>query len=92
MQDHIFFTPAYEVSPDILPSGGGFASLYELVNGESIPFNKSGPLGNPVGDFLGFERLNDTFLSSDPDLAVLKSYPPLWPHLEFVPTPVRVAP
>lgn len=55
-----------------------------LLSGGSFLFDKDGSLTNPVADFLGWQRLNETFFRAHPEASALKSYPPLWPHVEFL--------
>lgn len=81
-QDHIFFSPAYEILPSIYNFGHESQVLELIIQGISS-FAASGSLTNPVADYLGWQRLNDSFISSKPELSVLSSYPPLWP--QYVP-------
>ncbi|KAK4058600.1 hypothetical protein OIO90_000044 [Microbotryomycetes sp. JL221] len=84
MQDHIFFSPGYEIDPSIYNFGKESLVLNVLVQGGSFLFNQQSSLANPVADALGWERLNSTFFDAHPEASALKSYPPLWPHVEYL--------
>ncbi|KIM79504.1 GMC oxidoreductase [Piloderma croceum F 1598] len=67
LQDHVFFSPGYEINP----------SIYQFGHETQI-------LNLLVADFLGWQKLNETFISTKPELSVLSTYPPLWPHIEYI--------
>ncbi|KZP10096.1 GMC oxidoreductase [Athelia psychrophila] len=79
---------------EVILSAGAFQSpqlighetqlLNLLLSGGDFLFNNTGSLTNPIVDFLGWQRVNETFISANPDLEILGTYPPLWPHIEYL--------
>jgi choline dehydrogenase len=86
LTDHVFFGPSYRVNVqtftrlanDPLYVAAQFAIDYALL--------KQGPLTNPVCDFLGWEKANRTSISPEA-AAVLDTYPPSWPDIEYLSAP-----
>ncbi|KAF4552256.1 GMC oxidoreductase-like protein 12 [Elsinoe fawcettii] len=86
LTDHIFFGPSYRtvvetftrLSNDLLYVGAQFAVPYTI--------NKSGPLTNPVCDYLGWEKTPRSLLSPAAASA-LSSLPPSWPEIEYLSAP-----
>ncbi|KAM0792564.1 hypothetical protein ACM66B_005227 [Microbotryomycetes sp. NB124-2] len=84
MQDHIFFSPGYEIDPSIYNFGKESQVLNILLQGGEFLFARDGSLTNPVADALNWQRLNSSFFNAHPEAAALKNYPPLWPHVEYL--------
>ncbi|KAG8626352.1 hypothetical protein KVT40_005297 [Elsinoe batatas] len=86
LTDHIFFGPTYRtvvetftrLSNDLLYVAAQFAGPYTL--------QKSGPLTNPVCDYLGWEKLPRSLLPSSA-ATTLASLPPSWPEIEYLSAP-----
>lgn len=74
-QDHVFFSPGYQIDPSIYNFGKESQALSLLAAGGGFLFANDGSLTNPVADFLGWQKLNDTFYNQYPEANELKNYP-----------------
>jgi choline dehydrogenase-like flavoprotein len=85
MEDHIFFGPAYRVDLTTFTklANDPVYLAAELVNYETL---QSGPLTNPVADFLGWEKVPPALRPSlgAQALADLAKYPADWPEIEYI--------
>ncbi|QDS74529.1 hypothetical protein FKW77_007519 [Venturia effusa] len=89
MEDHIFMGPTYRVKVDTLTKlansiiGAVSSFLTEYV------FTKTGPLTNPVCDFLGWEKVPKSMRSGLSPTAIsdLSRYPEDWPEIEYLSAP-----
>jgi len=84
MQDHIFFGPAYRVD---LTTFTKLANDPVYLAAEFVNFQtQSGPLTNPVADFLGWEKVPAYMRSSLGAQALidLAKYPADWPEIEYL--------
>ncbi|CZR63977.1 related to choline dehydrogenase [Phialocephala subalpina] len=85
MQDHIFFGPAYKVD---LTTFTKLANdpVYLLAMFAQYTTTQTGPLTNPVADFLGWEKVPDSLRSSlgAQALADLAKLPGDWPEIEYL--------
>ena len=83
MWDHIFFGPSYRVRVDTFTrvARDPVYLAEQLVN---YTLNKNGPLANNVVDYLGFERVPDSYLGNFTAEAQrdLAGFPDDWPHIE----------
>ncbi|KDE03474.1 hypothetical protein MVLG_06036 [Microbotryum lychnidis-dioicae p1A1 Lamole] len=90
LQDHVFFSPSYEIKNHIYNLGGETRLFKLLLAGASALFTNSDSLTNPVADHLNWGRFNDSFFESHPEAAALSNtsqYGSLWPHYEFLAAP-----
>ncbi|KAF8857685.1 alcohol oxidase [Acephala macrosclerotiorum] len=83
--DHIFFGPAYKVA---LTTFTKLANdpIYLAAQFVQYAATQTGPLTNPVADFLGWEKVPDALrpsLGTDA-LADLADYPADWPEIEYL--------
>lgn len=89
MQDHIFFGPTYRVKVDTFTKLAN--DIGYILAQFAGPYTKllSGPLTNPICDYLGWEKvpsfLKSLFSSSvQQDLA---KFPADWPEIEYLSAP-----
>ncbi|SCZ92617.1 BZ3500_MvSof-1268-A1-R1_Chr5-2g08035 [Microbotryum saponariae] len=90
LQDHVFFSPGYEIKNHIYNLGGETQLFKLLLAGGSALLTNSGSLTNPVADHLNWGRFNDSFFQAHPEAAALSDtsqYGSLWPHYEFLAAP-----
>lgn len=80
MQDHILFGPSYRVTIDTLNK---ILNNPVLLAAEFVRYtlNQTGPLTNPVADFIGWEKVPESMRAG---LGDLDSYPADWPEVEYV--------
>ncbi|TVY50636.1 Dehydrogenase patE [Lachnellula cervina] len=85
MQDHIFFGPAYRVNMLTFTELAN-NPLYLAAEVAVWAANQSGPLANPVADFLGWEKVPDDHRSSfdSSTLSDLSTLPDDWPEVEYL--------
>ncbi|TVY75998.1 Dehydrogenase patE [Lachnellula suecica] len=85
MQDHIFFGPAYRVD---LTTFTKLANDPVYLAAELVVYsaNQTGPLTNPVADFLGWEKVPASMRPAlgAQALANLSRYPADWPEIEYL--------
>lgn len=87
MQDHVFFGPTHRVNVqtltrlanDLLYVGAEYAGNY-------LP-KQQGPLTNPVCDYLGWEKVPRSLLSSSAAATLDAQFPADWPEIEFLSAP-----
>ena len=88
MWDHIFFGPAYRVKVETFTR---LANNPLYVAAQLIPFTsqQSGPLTNPVCDFLGWEKVPESIRSSfsRETLQKLSQFPANWLEVEYLSAP-----
>jgi len=85
LQDHIFFGPSYRVALETFTRLAN-DQAYLLSQFTVYGATQSGPLTNPVSDFLGWEKVPDGLrdsLGAD-GLAELGQLPADWPELEYI--------
>lgn len=85
LQDHIFFGPSYRVAIETFTKlANDPAYLLSLFTAYAA--SQSGPLTNPVSDFLGWEKVPDRLRDSigASGLADLAQLPADWPELEYL--------
>lgn len=87
MQDHAFFGPTWRVNVqtltrlavDLAYTGAQFSGDYSLL--------KTGPLTNPVCDFLGWEKLPRSVLPASAAQVLDANFPADWPEVEYLGAP-----
>ncbi|KAL1886268.1 hypothetical protein Plec18167_000197 [Paecilomyces lecythidis] len=85
MWDHIFFGPTYRVTVDtytkVIRDPAFLAEALALYATE-----KTGPLAGSVADYLGWEKLPESYLNKLSESARndLTNFPSDWPHLEYI--------
>lgn len=85
LQDHVFFGPSYRVNLETLTKLANNPA-YLLSQFAEYAAKQTGPLMNPVCDFLGWEKVPETFrpgLESS-SLAELAKLSDDWPELEYL--------
>ncbi|SCZ92608.1 BZ3500_MvSof-1268-A1-R1_Chr5-2g08026 [Microbotryum saponariae] len=90
LQDHAFFSPAYEIKNSIYNLGSETQLFKLLLAGGSALFSNTGSLTNPVCDHLNWGRFNSSFFAQHPEAAALNDpsqYGALWPHYELLSAP-----
>ncbi|KAI9695335.1 MAG: hypothetical protein M1820_008687 [Bogoriella megaspora] len=84
MTDHMFFGPSYRVDVNGLTklARDPVYLAAEFVNYQTL----SGPLTNPVADFLGFEKVPESLRANftSEAKAALAQLPVDWPELEYI--------
>jgi choline dehydrogenase len=85
LTDHVFFGPAYRVKVDTLTRIANDPA-YLVAQTAKYTLLKQGPLTNPVSDFLAWEKTPRDLISSSA-AAVLDTYPPSWPEIEYISGP-----
>ena len=85
MWDHPFFAPSYRVNVQTLTQTASnlFSLLTQFLN-KAIPH--TGPLTNPISDYLAWEKIPDTLRSkfSNSTENDLKQFPKDWPEAEVI--------
>lgn len=83
MQDHVFFGPTYRVGVSTFTKLANDPAYIATEFAGEYSTQQEGPLTNPVADFLGWEKVNRSSLSSQAqsDLAV---FPADWPEMEYL--------
>ncbi|KAJ6113793.1 hypothetical protein N7523_007110 [Penicillium sp. IBT 18751x] len=85
MWDHPFFAPSYRVQVDTLTKfANNLVYAAESVTGGL--FAKTGPITNPVADYLAWEKIPQTLRSqfSQSSLNSLAKFPSDWPEAEYI--------
>jgi len=85
MQDHIFFGPAYPVALETFTKLANDPAFL-LSKFAEFSTSKTGPLTNPVADFLGWEKVPARMrpgLGAEANIALAK-YPADWPEVEYL--------
>lgn len=87
MQDHVFFGPTNRVNVQTLTRLANDPVYLSAEYAADYTLSQQGPLTNPVCDYLGWEKLPRSLLSS-PTAATLDSqFPADWPEIEFLTAP-----
>lgn len=87
MQDHVFFGPSNRVNVETLtrPANDLLYVGSEYFN-NYLP-NQQGPLTSPVCDYLGWEKLPRSMLSSSTAATLDSQFPRDWPEVEYLSAP-----
>ncbi|WOO85351.1 Dehydrogenase patE [Vanrija pseudolonga] len=82
LTDHAFFAPSYRVKVETFTRLA--SDLIYIATQYLFSFigSQTGPLTNPVADFLAFERLPGGLVSPDTQ-KLLDEIPTTWPHIEY---------
>lgn len=85
LQDHVFFGPSYRVNLETLTKLANNPA-YVLSQFAEYTAKQTGPLTNPVCDFLGWEKVPEAFRSGlgSSSLAELAKLSSDWPELEYL--------
>jgi choline dehydrogenase len=86
MWDHVFFGPSYRVRVDTFTRLAR-DPVYLAAQLVKYSVNKQGPLTNNVDDYLGWEKVPDSYLDTFTAEARqdLAGFPDDWPHIEVSP-------
>lgn len=82
LTDHAFFAPSYRVKVDTFTKLANDLIYVATQYLFSFVGSQTGPLTNPVADFLAFERLPTGIVSPDTQ-KLLDEIPATWPHIEY---------
>ncbi|KAK8002298.1 hypothetical protein PG989_002017 [Apiospora arundinis] len=90
MQDHVFFGPTWRVNVQTLTRLANDPSYVAAQLAEAYDVLKQGPLTNPLGDFIGWEKVPRKLLSTESDAKLNQTFPPDWPELEIMSMPAYI--